>query len=134
MMMTHPAMRAYKSVAGYSLSGRDAEASCFKLLLEDLETAAATQDVAVRNAALDRHQRLWSMIMKANTIETGVTAEEDRRLFVTLANKAQRYGVRAILDPQAPLTPLIEIAENVCAGLEGAASADSHDLETDALF
>ncbi|GEB36194.1 hypothetical protein GLI01_02290 [Gluconacetobacter liquefaciens] len=88
------------------------------MLIDELEAANQSADSQVRSRALDRHQRLWSMIMKANILDNGLTTEEDRRLFVRLADQAQKYGVQAILDPEMSLVPLIEIAENVLAGLE----------------
>ncbi len=116
--MIHPALRAYQIVTETSLTGREAEAVCFRMLIDELEAASQSADSQVRNRALERHQRLWSMIMKANILDNGLTVEEDRRLFVRLADQAQKYGIKAILDPEMPLVPLIEIAENVLAGLE----------------
>ncbi|MFW7269462.1 flagellar biosynthesis regulator FlaF [Gluconacetobacter sp. Hr-1-5] len=116
--MIHPALRAYQTVTETSLTGREAEAVCFRMLIDELEAASQIADSQVRSRALDRHQRLWSMIMKANILDNGLAVEEDRRLFVRLADQAQKYGIQAILDPKMPLTPLIEIAENVLAGLE----------------
>ncbi|GBQ96751.1 hypothetical protein AA0522_0850 [Gluconacetobacter liquefaciens NRIC 0522] len=116
--MIHPALRAYQTVTETSLTGREAEAVCFRMLIDELEAANQSADSQVRSRALDRHQRLWSMIMKANILDNGLTTEEDRRLFVRLADQAQKYGVQAILDPEMSLVPLIEIAENVLAGLE----------------
>ncbi|GBQ18827.1 hypothetical protein AA12717_0048 [Gluconacetobacter sacchari DSM 12717] len=116
--MIHPALKAYQAVTETSLTGREAEAVCFRMLIEDLEAAARGGDPQARNRALDRHQRLWSMIMKANILDNGLASEEDRTLFVRLADQAQKYGIRAILHPDLSLAPLIEIAENVLAGLE----------------
>ncbi|MFT8775061.1 MAG: flagellar biosynthesis regulator FlaF [Gluconacetobacter liquefaciens] len=116
--MIHPALRAYQTVTETSLTGREAEAVCFRMLIDELEAANQSADSQVRSRALDRHQRLWSMIMKANILDNGLTVEEDRRLFVRLADQAQKYGVQAILDREMSLVPLIEIAENVLAGLE----------------
>lgn len=116
--MIHPALRAYQTVTETSLTGREAEAVCFRMLIDELEAANQSADSQVRSRALDRHQRLWSMIMKANILDNGLTVEEDRRLFVRLADQAQKYGIQAILDPEMSLVPLIEIAENVLAGLE----------------
>ena len=116
--MIHPALRAYQTVTETSLTGREAEAVCFRMLIDELEAANQSSDSQVRSRALERHQRLWSMIMKANILDNGLTVEEDRRLFVRLADQAQKYGIQAILDPEMSLVPLIEIAENVLAGLE----------------
>lgn len=117
-MMIHPALRAYQNVAETSLTGREAEAVCFRMLIDELEAAGRSSDSDTRSQALEKHQRLWSMIMKANILDHGLTVEEDRKLFVRLADQAQKYGIRAILDADLSLTPLIEIAENVLAGLE----------------
>ncbi|GBQ34509.1 hypothetical protein HLH34_05455 [Gluconacetobacter azotocaptans] len=130
-MMTHPAMKAYRSVADTSLTGRQADAACFKMLANELETAAASADPTVRLKALSRHQRLWSMIMKVNALDAGLTPLDERKLFVTLANQAQRYAIKAMLEPDLPLTPLIEIAENVRSGLEAVVSDSEQEFNTD---
>lgn len=88
------------------------------MLIDELEAASQSSDLHVRNRALNRHQRLWSMIMRANIPDNGLAVEEDRKLFVRMADQAQKYGIRAILDSGLSLMPLIEIAENVLAGLE----------------
>lgn len=116
--MIHPALRAYQTVTETSLTGREAEAVCFRMLIDELEAISRDSDWRVRSRALERHQRLWSMIMKANIRDNGLASEDDRRLFIRMADQAQKYGIQAILNPDLPLTPLIEIAENVLAGLE----------------
>ncbi|MCP1241704.1 hypothetical protein GOB86_05555 [Acetobacter lambici] len=131
--MIHPAMRAYQNVAGYSLTDRQADATCFRLLIEELETASASSEHSVRLKALTKNQRLWSMIMKANSLDAGATNYEDRELFVRLASQAQRYGIRAILDNNLSLAPLIGIAETVLEGLETSAGA-GQDFDTDAML
>lgn len=130
--MIHPAMRAYQNVAGYSLTDRQADATCFRLLIEELERAAASSEPSVRLGALTKNQRLWSMIMKANSLEAGATSYEDRELFVRLASQAQRYGIRAILDTNLSLVPLIGIAETVLEGLETSAG-HGQEFGTDML-
>ncbi|WP_342627672.1 flagellar biosynthesis regulator FlaF [Nguyenibacter vanlangensis] len=132
--MIHPAIKAYQSISGSSLSGREAEAACFRMLIDELETASLSSDVAVRRLALSRHQRFWSMIMQANALDNGLTPEEDRRLFVRLADQAQRYGIRAILYSDVSLAPLIEIAENVLAGLEAVSDSDAIGADPLAAF
>lgn len=119
--MNNSAMKAYQSVVGFSQTGRQADTACFRMLADLLVEADASGDPAVKRAALGKHQRLWSMIMKANALESGVTPRADRELFVNLANQCQQYGIRAILDTDLPLTPLIEVANNIIAGLEGEA-------------
>lgn len=133
-MMINPAMKAYQSVAQFALSGRDADAACFRMLIEELEAADAGSDQDIRRAALSKNQRLWSMIMKANTLDTGVTSLEDRELFVTLADRSQRYGIRAILDPNLSLLPLIEIARNVLDGLEPAPVKTEEPFDLNGIF
>ncbi|MBB2203601.1 flagellar biosynthesis regulator FlaF [Gluconacetobacter takamatsuzukensis] len=117
-MMFHPAIRAYQSVTATSMSDRETEAVCFRMLVEELEAASVDADSAARERVLAKHQRFWSMIMKANTLDNGHATEDERKLFIRLADQAQRYGIQAILDPKLTLMPLIEIAENVLAGLE----------------
>ncbi|CEF53328.1 flagellar biosynthesis regulator FlaF [Acetobacter ghanensis] len=131
--MIHPAMRAYQNVAGFSLTDRQADATCFRLLIEELETAAASSEPSVRLSALTKNQRLWSMIMKANSLDAGATSYEDREVFVRLASQAQRYGIRAILDTNLSLAPLISIAETVLEGLETSA-AHGQDFDADAML
>ncbi|NVN02695.1 MULTISPECIES: flagellar biosynthesis regulator FlaF [Asaia] len=111
----HPALKAYQAVAETSLSGRDAEAACFTMLINEL--TAAEQDPALRFKALDRHQKFWSLIMKANIVDGGTSSADDRELIVTLADKAQRYGIQTILDSSLSLQPLIDIAQDVLDGL-----------------
>lgn len=81
------------------------------------ELTAAEQDHALRFKALDRHQKLWSLIMKANIVDSGQNPSDDRVLIVNLADKAQRYGIQAILDSALSLQPLIDIAQDVLDGL-----------------
>lgn len=122
--MNHSAIKAYQTVVGSAQTGRQADLACFRLLIEILSDAEKSDDSVVRRAALAKHQKLWSMIMRANAIDTGETPKEDRQLFVNLANQCQRYGIRAILDDKLSLQPLINVAENICEGL-GAPSAES---------
>lgn len=131
--MIHPALRAYQTVTESSLTGREAEAVCFRMLIDELEIASQNADSQARSRALDRHQRLWSMIMRANILDNGLAVEEDRRLFVRLADQAQKYGIQAILDPEMSLSPLIEIAENVLAGLELTQGANERGAGSSAL-
>ncbi|WP_025885198.1 flagellar biosynthesis regulator FlaF [Asaia prunellae] len=113
----HPALKAYQAVAETSLSGREAEAACFMMMIDELSLAERHKDQASRFKALDRHQKLWSMIMKANIVDGGQSAADDRELIVSLADKAQRYGIQAILESDLTLQPLIDIAQNVLDGL-----------------
>ncbi|MFT8655645.1 MAG: flagellar biosynthesis regulator FlaF [Acetobacter papayae] len=130
--MIHPAMRAYQAVSETAISGRDADAACFRLLVVELEKARDSTDPAIRNAVLDKHQKMWGLIMRANISETGAaTPQEDRDLFIRLADQAQRCGIQILLDRSRSLDPLIEIAQNVLDGLEGTpvtASAISYDI------
>ncbi|ACI53173.1 conserved hypothetical protein [Gluconacetobacter diazotrophicus PA1 5] len=130
--MTHPGMKAYQSIAGSSLTGREADAACFRMLIDELKAAEASSDHTVRRHALARSQRLWAMIMNANVQDSGLTPQEDRQLFVTLAHRSQLYGIRAMLDPALPLTPLIRIAENVRDGLELTGSHNMQEFGADA--
>lgn len=124
--MIHPAMRAYQAVSETAISGRDADAACFRLLLVELEKARDSTDPAVRSAALDKHQQMWGLIMKANISETGAaTPLEDRELFIRLADQAQRYGIKLLVDPSLSFDPLIDIAQNVLEGLETASVTES---------
>lgn len=117
-MTIHSALRSYQAVTASSLTGREAESVCFRLLIDELEKADSSADPAVRAEVLAKHQRLWSMIMKANSMDDGQVQEVDRELFARMAGQAQDYGIRAILDTSLSLAPLIGIAENVLAGLE----------------
>ncbi|MCE2576829.1 flagellar biosynthesis regulator FlaF [Komagataeibacter sp. FNDCR2] len=133
-MMIHPAMKAYQSIAQFSLTGREADAACFRMLIDELEAAASSPDQNVRRKALSKHQNLWSMIMKANTLDTGVVSLEDRELFVALADKAQKYGILATLHPQLSLSPLIQIAQDILEGLESAPAESEPVFGTDTMF
>lgn len=111
------ALRAYRSVAGAALTGREAEAEVFRILIRELKSAEHSQDADVRRHAISRNNRLWGLIQKANAVDTGAVPTEDRLLFVRMANAAQRYGIRAILDPNVPIGPLLEWANDVLEGL-----------------
>ncbi|GBQ99243.1 flagellar biosynthesis regulator FlaF [Asaia lannensis] len=117
MNAMHPGLRAYKAVAETSLSGREAEVVAFTMMLEELQNAEA--DASLRAKALDRHQKLWSLIMKANIIDSGHTPDDERALIVNLADKAQKYGIQAILNEELTLFPLIDISRDVLDGLTG---------------
>jgi hypothetical protein len=129
--MIHPAMKAYQAVSETAISGREADAACFRLLLLELEKARSDPDPAVRSAVLDKHQQMWGLIMRANISETGAaTPLEDRELFIRLADQAQRYGIKMLVDPSLSIEPLIEIAQNVLEGLEASSAVES-DMPSD---
>ena len=131
--MIHPAMRAYQAISETALSGRETDAACFRLLLLELEKARDSTDPAIRSAVLDKHQKMWGIIMKANISETGAaTPLEDRELFIRLADQAQRYGIKLLVDPSLSFDPLIDIAKNVLDGLE-ATSVTESDMSYGAL-
>lgn len=131
--MIHPAMRAYQAVSQTAISGREADAACFRLLLVELEKARDSTDPVIRSAVLDKHQKMWGIIMKANISETGAaTPLEDRELFIRLADQAQRYGIKLLVDPSLSFDPLIDIAQNVLEGLEAASVVES-DMSYGAL-
>lgn len=115
--MIHPAMKAYQQVAVSSLTGRQADAACFIILIDKLKAAEESANVKQRMDALTDHQRLWSMIINANALDAGITDLEDRTLFVHLGNQAQGYAIRALLDHSLSLNPLIDIANNILDGL-----------------
>lgn len=115
--MIHPAMKAYQQVADSSMNGRQADAACFVILIDKLHAAAESKDPKQRMDALTDHQRLWSMIINANSLDSGFTDLEDRTLFVHLGNQAQGYAIRALLDKSLSLNPLIDIANNILDGL-----------------
>lgn len=119
-MYQNNAMNAYRQAASTSLTDREADAECFRRLIAVLESVAHGGDVMQRNQAIATHQRLWSLIQRANAVEAGVVETEDRLLFARMADQAQRYGIRALLNPDLSLAPLIETARNVLAGLEQA--------------
>lgn len=124
--MIHPAMKAYQAVSETAIGGREADAACFRLLLIELEKARDNADPAVRSAVLDKHQQMWGLIMKANISETGAsTPQEDRELFIRLADQAQRYGIKMLVDSSLSIEPLIEIAQNVLEGLETTSVVES---------
>lgn len=131
--MIHPAMRAYQAVSETAISGREADAACFRLLLVELEKARDTTDPVIRSAVLNKHQKMWGLIMKANISETGAaTPLEDRELFIRLADQAQRYGIKLLVDPSLSFDPLIDIAQNVLEGLEASSVVES-DMSYGAL-
>lgn len=119
-MYQNNAMNVYRLAASTSLTDREADAECFRRLIAVLESVVHGRDVVQRNQAIATHQRLWSLIQRANAVETGVVETEDRLLFARMADQAQRYGIRAMLDPDLSLVPLIETARNVLEGLEQA--------------
>ncbi|MCX5619958.1 MULTISPECIES: flagellar biosynthesis regulator FlaF [Bombella] len=120
-MYQHNAMNAYRSAVSQSLSDREADAECFRRLIAALESVAYEGDVIKRNQAIAKNQRLWSLIQRANAVEAGMVETEDRLLFARMADQAQKYGIRAMLDPTLSLTPLIEAASNVLEGLSSLA-------------
>ena len=76
---------------------------------------------------------MWGIIMKANISETGAaTPLEDRELFIRLADQAQRYGIKLLVDPSLSFDPLIDIAQNVLEGLEASSVVES-DMSYGAL-
>ncbi|MCT6814510.1 flagellar biosynthesis regulator FlaF, partial [Bombella apis] len=87
-------------------------------LIAMLESVAHETDVITRNQVIAKNQRLWSLIQRANAVEAGMVETEDRLLFARMADQAQKYGIRAMLDPTLSLAPLIETARNVLDGLE----------------
>ena len=113
------ARKAYQTSLSSALSDRDSDAQCFRNLISDLKSIEHSTDFNERRIALARHQRLWSLIQKANSYDTGMIPNSDRLLFGRMADQAQKYGIRAILNPELPITPLIEIAQNVLEGLTG---------------
>ncbi|MFT8367822.1 MAG: flagellar biosynthesis regulator FlaF [Acetobacter papayae] len=126
-------MRAYQAVSETAISGREADAACFRLLLVELEKARDTTDPVIRSAVLNKHQKMWGIIMKANISETGAaTPLEDRELFIRLADQAQRYGIKLLVDPSLSFDPLIDIAQNVLEGLEASSVVES-DMSYGAL-
>lgn len=116
-MYQNSGMRAYQNTVSAALSDRDADATCFRKLIAELKLVEHSTDSAERNTALAKHQRLWSLIQKANAVDLGAAPNEDRLLFVRLADQAQKYGIRALLHSDWPITPLIEIAQDVLDGL-----------------
>lgn len=116
-MYQNHGMRAYQNTVSSALSDREADAACFRKLITALKLVEHSTDPAERNVTLAKHQRLWSLIQKANAVDLGVAPNEDRLLFVRLADQAQKYGIRALLHPDWPITPLIEIAQDVLDGL-----------------
>ena len=131
--MIHPAMRAYQAVSETAISGREADEACFRLLLVELEKARDTTDPVIRSAVLNKHQKMWGIIMEANISETGAaTPLEDRELFIRLADQAQRYGIKLLVDPSLSFDPLIDIAQNVLEGLEASSVVES-DMSYGAL-
>ncbi|MCQ0040900.1 MAG: flagellar biosynthesis regulator FlaF [Bombella sp.] len=117
-MYQNNAMNAYRMAASSSLSDREADAECFRRLIAMLESVAHETDVITRNQVIAKNQRLWSLIQRANAVEAGMVETEDRLLFARMADQAQKYGIRAMLDPTLSLAPLMETARNVLDGLE----------------
>lgn len=113
------ARKAYQTSLSSVLSDREADAQCFRRLIADLKSVEHSTIFSERREALSKHQRLWSLIQKANSYDSGLIPNEDRLLFNRLADQAQKYGIRAILNSDLPITPLIEMAQNVLDGLTG---------------
>lgn len=111
------ALRAYQAVAGAAITDREAEAKCFRILIGELKLVEHSHEQKERMHAISRSNRLWSLIQRANAVDTGKIPNEDRLLFVRMANTAQRYGIRAMLDHNVPLGPLLEWANNALEGL-----------------
>ncbi|QHI96493.1 hypothetical protein GT348_09045 (plasmid) [Aristophania vespae] len=118
-MYQNRALKAYQTSISSALTDREADAQCFRRLIIELKNAEHSISVAERNKALSKNQRLWSLIQKANALDSGTIPNDDRLLFARLADQAQKYGIKAILDPDLPITPLIEMAQNVLDGLTG---------------
>lgn len=116
-MYSKAAIKAYQQVSNTSLSDRDADAETFRIIINELEKALATNDLQMRLNVLAKHQRLWSLIQAANAVKNPNISDEDRLLFARMADRAQKYGIRAILDSDVSLLPLIEVAKNVLEGL-----------------
>ncbi|MXV36024.1 MULTISPECIES: flagellar biosynthesis regulator FlaF [unclassified Saccharibacter] len=116
-MYQNDGMRAYRNTVSAALSDREADAMCFRKLITELKLAEHTDDILVRNEAISKNQRLWSLIQKANAVDLSVVDNEDRLLFLRMADAAQKYGIKALLYPERPIGPLIEIAQNVLDGL-----------------
>lgn len=123
-------LKAYQNVANYTATSRQTDATCFKLLIEELEKAQGSNDPAVRRGALTKNQRFWSLIIRVNMLEGGVTAREDRRLIIRMANQAQRLGILALLDDNVSLEPLIDICRTILEGLEAPGGAPLPDTDT----
>ncbi len=116
-MYSKAAIKAYQQVSNTSLSDRDADAETFRIIINELEKALTTNDLQMRLNVLAKHQRLWSLIQAANAVKNPNISDEDRLLFARMADRAQKYGIRAILDSDVSLLPLIEVAKNVLEGL-----------------
>ncbi|WP_077931954.1 flagellar biosynthesis regulator FlaF [Acetobacter persici] len=121
------ALRAYKSVAGSALTGREADAEVFRILIRKLTSVEHSTDSQKRRHVLAMNNRLWNLIQKANADDNGTVPKEDRLLFIRMANEAQRYGIRAILDCDVPIGPLLECAKNVLEGLTTYPEAGKRD-------
>ncbi len=116
-MYQQNALRAYRNTISGALTDRDADAECFRKLIAVLEAVEHTSDVIERNKAISKNQRLWSLIQRANAVDTGMVETEERLLFARMADSAQKYGIRAMLDTSLSLQPLIEVARNILEGL-----------------
>lgn len=125
-MYQNSGMKAYQKSVSASLSDRDADAACFRKLITELTLAEHTTDTLTRNNAIAKNQRLWSLIQKANAVDVGSVPNEDRLLFVRLADRAQKYGIRAMLDSDVPIAPLIDIAQDVLDGLTAVVSENEN--------
>ncbi|MDF7673463.1 flagellar biosynthesis regulator FlaF [Acetobacteraceae bacterium ESL0709] len=113
------ARKAYQHSLSSALSDREADAQCFRNLISELRSVEHSTEFNERREALSKHQRLWSLIQKANAYDTGLVPNEDRILFSRLADQAQKYGIRAILNSELSITPLIDMAQSVLEGLTG---------------
>lgn len=110
-------LNAYKQASMNSMTDREMDIIVFKKLIGYLEKAIETGSPVDRNDAIVKNNRLWSLIQKANAVDHGTIETEDRLLFARMADNAQRYGIRAILDHNLSLLPLIEVAHSILEGL-----------------
>lgn len=110
-------LNAYKQASMNSMTDREMDIIVFKKLIGYLEKAIETGSPVDRNDAIVKNNRLWSLILKANAVDHGTIETEDRLLFARMADNAQRYGIRAILDHNLSLLPLIEVAHSILEGL-----------------
>ncbi|GCD60364.1 hypothetical protein WSS15_13810 [Acetobacter pasteurianus] len=123
-------MNAYKSAASQAMSDREMDALCFSKLLAELQAVEHSSSVQARNNAILKSQRLWGLLQKANAVDAGRIPNEDRLLFVRMADQAQRYGIRAILNKDLSIKPLIICAQNVLDGLSYKAPEVHEEVES----
>lgn len=107
------AASSYQKTSAAGISGRDTECAAFRSVNRDLEVCA---EGPARVRAIGRNHALWSLLVKD-------LAQADNRMpagikdgLIGLGLWSMRYSTQALLQ-NLPVAPLIEVNDNVLAGL-----------------